>query len=308
MAKGLRKGITYMSYPTELVIVSGMSGAGKTEAIKSFEDMGFYVVDNLPPSMFGAFLDLVNNSEKITKVALGIDTRTYEFLDTVDEIHDILREDSNQSITTLFLEAKDEELVSRFKETRRSHPLADQGSLLSEIRRERQVLSNLRTGAQHIIDTTDLTPRQLRERLMRLWTEEENPIFTVNLMSFGFKFGAPIDADITMDVRFLPNPHYIPELQPQTGLDQPVYDYVMKQEVTEEFYQKFTDLIYFTLPSYEAEGKSTLTIGIGCTGGKHRSVALVERLGKDLKAKGYKLNVIHRDRPTTENELKHHEK
>ena len=194
----------------------------------------------------------------------------------------------------LFLDASDAELVSRYKETRRSHPLARNGRVLEGISRERELLAPIRQAAQLVIDTTKLSPRKLREEIFHNYETETTQAFHIELMSFGFKYGLPIDADIVMDVRFLPNPYYLPELRNQTGMDQPVYDYVMNQPQTEEFYQRFLGLLTTIVPGYKQEGKSSLTIAIGCTGGQHRSVALTQRLGQAL-GNTYPVHVTHRD-------------
>lgn len=195
----------------------------------------------------------------------------------------------------LFLDASDEELVSRYKETRRAHPLAMDGLITEGIRKERVILDDIKTKATIIIDTTSLTPRQLREKINGAFKTSNEHGFRVEMISFGFKYGLPIDADIVMDVRFLPNPHYIADLRPLTGMDQPVYDYVMSFDETEEFYQRFIGLLQTIMPGYVNEGKSSLTVAIGCTGGQHRSVALTERVGQAL-AKDYKVNITHRDK------------
>lgn len=279
----------------KLVIITGMSGAGKTVAMQSFEDMGFFCVDNMPPSLVPKFWELIKESGKVTKIALVIDLRSRSFF---QEIQNMLVEIENTQIidtTVLFLDATDEELVSRYKETRRTHPLAMDGLVTEGIRKERGLLQEIKGDTHLLIDTTDLTPRQLREKIITEFKTVDTHTFRIEMVSFGFKYGIPIDADIVMDVRFLPNPHYVPELKPLTGLDKPVYDYVMSFPETEEFYQKFQDLLDTILPGYKKEGKSNLTIAIGCTGGQHRSVALTERVGKKI-AEDYRVNITHRDR------------
>lgn len=284
-----------MSDALELVIVTGMSGAGKTVAVQSFEDLGYYCIDNMPPSLLPRFWELMKESGKITKIALVIDLRTREFFNELETL--VASMANNQTITSriLFLEADEDALVSRYKETRRSHPLAKNGRLLEGIRREKEILSEIRSRSQIIINTSDLTPRQLRQEIMDTFMTEEYTPFHVEVLSFGFKHGTPIDADIVMDVRFLPNPYYVEALRPQTGLDQAVYDYVMKQPETQTFYSKFIDLVEYCLPGYKKEGKASVTIAIGCTGGQHRSVAIAERLGMQLKNDQYAVNVAHRD-------------
>ncbi|ALS38672.1 RNase adapter RapZ [Enterococcus rotai] len=279
----------------QLVIITGMSGAGKTVAIQSFEDMGYFCIDNMPPSLIPKFWELIKESGKVTKIALVIDLRSRNFF---REIQDMLVELENTNLidtTIMFLDATDEELVSRYKETRRAHPLAMDGLITEGIRKERAILEEIRGDAQVVIDTTELSPRQLRERINEEFKSRDTHEFRVELISFGFKYGLPIDADIVMDVRFLPNPHYIPELRPLTGQDSSVYDYVMSFPETESFYTRFIDLLKNVMPGYEKEGKSSVTIAIGCTGGQHRSVALTERVAKELE-QDYHVNITHRDK------------
>ena len=279
----------------ELVIITGMSGAGKTVAIQSFEDMGYFCIDNMHPSLIPKFWELIKESGKVTKIALVVDLRSRSFF---EEIQSMLIDIENTNFIDtrmLFLDASDNELVSRYKETRRAHPLAMDGLITEGIRKERAILDDLKTRASIVIDTTTLTPRQLREKINQEFRASHETGFRVEIVSFGFKYGLPIDADIVMDVRFLPNPHYIPELRPLTGKDEPVYDYVMSFPETEEFYQQFTTLLQTILPGYVKEGKSSLTVAIGCTGGQHRSVALSERIGATL-SEDYRVNITHRDK------------
>ncbi len=280
---------------TSLVIITGMSGAGKTVAVQSFEDLGFYCVDNLPPTLLPKFLELMKDStNNITKVALVMDLRGREFFDTLFEALDILGEEDWIKEHILFLDAKDTSLVSRYKETRRSHPLAVGGLPLTGIKQEREILDELRGRAQRIIDTTDLKPRELRDKILKIYSEDDQEIFSVNMVSFGFKYGIPIDADLVFDVRFLPNPHYVGHLQPLTGLNQEVSSYVFKWSDTQKFIDKVMDLLEFMLPQYKKEGKSQLVIAIGCTGGQHRSVALAEHFAKELST-NYITHISHRD-------------
>ena len=279
----------------ELVIITGMSGAGKTVAIQSFEDMGYFCIDNMPPSLIPKFWELIKESGKVTKIALVVDLRSRSFF---EEIQSMLIDIENTNFIDtrmLFLDASDNELVSRYKETRRAHPLAMDGLVTEGIRKERAILNDLKTRASIVIDTTTLTPRQLREKINQEFRASHETGFRIEILSFGFKYGLPIDADIVMDVRFLPNPHYIPELRPLTGKDEPVYDYVMSFPETEEFYQQFSRLLQTIMPGYVKEGKSSLTVAIGWTGGQHRSVALSERIGAVL-AEDYRVNITHRDK------------
>jgi len=291
----VRKSDDQMVETLELVVITGMSGAGKTVAMQSFEDMGYFCVDNMPPSLLPKFWELIKESGKVTKICLVIDLRSRAFFDEILSV--IPNLDNTSFVTTkiLFLEASNDKLVSRYKETRRSHPLSKGGGLMSGITAEREALKEIKSRAQKIIDTTEMTPRELRQEIMTEYNRDEEELFTVNVMSFGFKYGLPIDADIVMDVRFLPNPYYIDALRPKTGLDQDVYDYVMKQPETEQFYRKFIQLLWVCLPGYKKEGKSGVVIAIGCTGGKHRSIALTERVGHELMDNGYRVKITHRD-------------
>ena len=280
---------------TKLVIITGMSGAGKTVAVQSFEDLGYYCVDNLPPTLLPKFLELMKDSANtIRKVAVVMDLRGREFFDSLFDALESLGKEEWLDDHILFLDAKDEKLVSRYKETRRSHPLDPGGLPLNGIRQERDILDLLRGRAQRIIDTTNLKPRELREKIINIYSEKEQEIFSVHMVSFGFKHGIPIDADLVFDVRFLPNPHYVGNLQPLTGLNQEVSSYVFKWSETQTFIEKVLDLLRFMLPQYKKEGKTQLVIGIGCTGGQHRSVALAEYFGKELSS-NYITHVSHRD-------------
>ncbi|MBC2074535.1 RNase adapter RapZ [Listeria marthii] len=278
----------------KLVIITGMSGAGKTVAMQSLEDLGYFCVDNLPPSLLPKFWELMKESDKMEKIALVMDLRGREFFDSIEPALDEL--DNTNFITTkiLFLEADDKVLVSRYKETRRHHPLEPNGSVLDGITAERELLSDLKGRSQLVINTSNMAPRELRERINNEFQTEDKDVFNVQLMSFGFKYGIPIDADLVFDVRFLPNPHYIDKMRPLTGLDEDVYEYVMKWPETQTFLDKLVDLLMFTLPFYKREGKTQLVIAIGCTGGQHRSVALTEFVGKAIQQK-YETTISHRD-------------
>ncbi|MGM8212585.1 RNase adapter RapZ [Virgibacillus sp. W0430] len=280
---------------TKLVIITGMSGAGKTLAVQSFEDLGYYCVDNLPPTLLPKFLELMKDStNNITKVALVIDLRGREFFDSLFEGLDFLANEDWLEEHIIFLDATNETLVSRYKETRRSHPLGAGGLPLEGIKQEREILDELRGRAHKIIDTTNLKPKNLREKIADIYREENQSTFSVHLVSFGFKYGIPIDADLVFDVRFLPNPHYVAHMKPLTGLDKEVSEYVFKWSDTQKFTDKVLDLLQFMLPQYKKEGKSQLVIAIGCTGGQHRSVALTEYFAKQLSP-AYKAHISHRD-------------
>ena len=284
-----------MAESLELVIITGMSGAGKTVAIQSFEDMGYFCIDNMPPNLVPKFWELVKETGKLTKIALVVDLRSRSFFEEIQRMLIDIENTSFIDTRILFLDSSDSELVSRYKETRRTHPLAMDGLITEGIRKERAILEDLKTQASIVIDTTSLTPRQLRDKINQEFQSSNDVGFRIELLSFGFKYGIPIDADIVMDVRFLPNPHYIPELRPRTGLDQEVYDYVMHSEQTEDFYQYFNQLLFKIMPGYIKEGKRSLTVAIGCTGGQHRSVALTKRLAQALEVE-YKVNTTHRDK------------
>lgn len=285
----------------KLVIVTGMSGAGKTVAMRALEDLGYFCIDNMPPALFTKFWELVKESGNIDKVALVVDLRSRGFYETIISMITELRSTENVTTKIMFLDASNEELVSRYKETRRAHPLvADGGRLLDGVKRERQMLEDIKISADIIIDTTDTNPRQLREKIIGYFKSEKSDLFRIEVMSFGFKYGIPIDADNVMDVRFLPNPFYIPELKPLSGLDKPVADYVFDNQDTQDFYSKYIELLKSIIPGYKKEGKSSLTIAIGCTGGQHRSVAIAEQIAKDL-SDDYKVDISHRDRVKSQN-------
>ncbi|MGF0071122.1 RNase adapter RapZ [Streptococcus orisratti] len=279
-----------------LVIVTGMSGAGKTVAIQSFEDLGYFTIDNMPPALVPKFLELIGQSEDYDKVALVVDMRSRQFFSEVNTVLDKIESNEKLNFKILFLDATDGELVSRYKETRRSHPLAADGRIMDGIKLERELLAPLKSLSQNVVDTTELTPRQLRKTITDQFSNSrEHTTFRIEVLSFGFKYGLPLDADLVFDVRFLPNPYYMPELRNLTGLDNPVYTYVMGHKESEEFYQHLLALLQPILPGYQKEGKSVLTIAIGCTGGQHRSTAFAHRLAEDLKS-DWLVNESHRDK------------
>ncbi|WP_019781095.1 RNase adapter RapZ, partial [Streptococcus sobrinus] len=262
-----------MTNSIDLVIVTGMSGAGKTVAIQSFEDMGYFTIDNMPPALVPKFMELVGHSEDNDRVALVVDMRSRLFFKEINSILDELDKNPAINFKILFLDATDGELVARYKETRRSHPLAADGRVMDGIKLERELLAPLKSMSQNVVDTTELTPRQLRKTISEQFSSDDDATpFRIEVMSFGFKYGLPLDADLVFDVRFLPNPYYIPELRNQTGLDQEVADYVMDHDESEDFYRHLLALIKPILPGYQKEGKAILTIAVGCTGGQHRSV------------------------------------
>ncbi len=279
------------------VIVTGMSGAGKLTAQKMMEDMGYYCVDNLPVPLIGKFVELIlEPSQEITKAVLGIDVRADQsFDDVMDALAELKKKGFPYEI--LFMEASDATLMKRYKETRRMHPLAMGGRVADGIAKERKILEKMKADADYVIDTSHLLTRELKEELDRIFVgNKDYNSLMVNIVSFGFKHGIPADVDLLFDVRFLPNPFYIDELKPKTGNDKEVRDYVMSFPEAEEFLQKLTDMISFLIPNYIKEGKNQLIVGIGCTGGKHRSVTLANKLYEQLKDKGsYGLTVSHRD-------------
>ncbi len=279
-----------------IVIITGMSGAGKTVAIQSFEDMGYFTVDNMPPTLIEKFVELLKTPDsKIDKVAMVVDMRSRAFFDHIQSIVTELTDNVSVNFKLLFLDANDSELVSRYKETRRSHPLAIDGRTLDGITKEREILADLKNLAEVVIDTSELTPRNLRAQILQNFSGNTESNFRIEIMSFGFKYGLPLDADLVFDVRFLPNPHYISELRDKNGTDQEVYDYVMEHPQSEAFYQNLMKMLVPILPAYKKEGKSVLTIAFGCTGGQHRSVAFAERISKMLQ-KDWHVNTSHRDK------------
>ena len=280
----------------KLVIVTGMSGAGKTIALKMLEDIGFYCVDNLPISLVDKFVQLVSGGTDIKKTALGLDIRSGEELENLDEILENWRS-SNVDVQVLFLDANDAVLIKRYKETRRTHPLAGAGRLENGIEKEREKLAFLKREADYIIDTSMLLTRELRKELEKIFLQDARyKNMYVTVLSFGFKYGIPEDADLVFDVRFLPNPYYDEHLRPLTGQVQAVRDYVMQGGTADAFLKKLYDMIDFLLPNYINEGKNQLVIAVGCTGGKHRSVTIARALYEHLEAAGeYGIRIDHRD-------------
>ncbi len=301
MSNGIKK-------DTNLVIITGMSGAGKTVAVQSFEDLGYFCVDNLPPTLLPKFLELMKESgNNMDKVALVMDLRAREFFDHLFKTLDDLADSTWVKPHILYLDADNQALVRRYKETRRTHPLAPSGLPMDGIEMERNMLEDLKGRAQTIVNTSSMKPRELREKILKQFSSDSRPPFSVTVMSFGFKHGIPIDADTVFDVRFLPNPFYIEHMRPQTGLDEEVSSYVLKWNETTKFIEKVTDLLSFMLPYYKREGKAQLVVAIGCTGGQHRSVAIAEYLAKHFKD-DYDTTVTHRDikhRHKGEKEEKH---
>ncbi|MDU3351955.1 RNase adapter RapZ [Clostridium sp.] len=279
------------------IIVTGLSGAGKTEATRSLEDMGYFCVDNLPPKLIPKFAEAcVQSQGKINKVALVIDIRGGIFFDDLFEsLNYLKRQDFKYEI--LFLDAADEVLVKRFKETRRSHPLAPGSRVITGINEERNRLREVKDRADIIIDTSKYAIRDLREEMNKNYGDVKQPEqqLSVTILSFGFKYGIPVDSDLVFDVRFIPNPFYIPDLKPYSGNDEPVKKYVLNQEETKGFIKRADDMLDFLIPNYKKEGKRQLIISVGCTGGRHRSVAIANALYKKLLERNYNASVEHRD-------------
>jgi UPF0042 nucleotide-binding protein len=282
--------------PIAFVVITGLSGAGKSYAIKCFEDMGFFCVDNLPTTLIPTFADLVARADtRRGRVALGVDVREGEYLSHFLEAVAELRK-RGHNVEVLFLEAGEEALVRRYRETRRRHPLAPDGNVLDGIRAERKALSTVREVADRIVDTSSLTVHQLKDFLIEAYVAPKaRPGLAVSLVSFGFKHGVPIDADLVFDVRFLPNPHFVDGLRPLDGRNERVREFVLKHEESRELLRRMSDFLGFVLPAYQREGKAYLTVAVGCTGGRHRSVALVEELRPFVEGLGITPTLVHRD-------------
>ncbi|VBB05466.1 Hypothetical protein LUCI_0676 [Lucifera butyrica] len=279
-----------------MVIITGMSGAGKTQVVRAMEDLGYFCVDNLPPMLIPKFAELCAQSGGgVSKIALVVDIRGGEFFDTLVQVLEDM-EKQGYMYEILFLEASDETLIRRYKESRRRHPMAPHGRISEGIFRERERLEHIRGRAMHIIDTSDLTAAQLRGNIAGMFAEDrEYERMTITIVSFGFKYGIPLDADMVFDVRFLPNPFYVESLRRHSGQEEPVIDYIWKWPITKQFLEKLLGLVDFLVPNYVKEGKSQLIIAIGCTGGLHRSVFIADKIYEYLRSKGYKANVEHRD-------------
>ncbi len=281
--------------PLDVTIITGMSGAGRSEAARVLEDLGFFKIDNLPPALIGKVAELARGNDTPTRYALVVDVRSGDFLDelsaAIDELH-------QQGVTTrvLYLDAGDDVLVRRYEESRRRHPLSDSERVSDGIARERALLQPLVAEADLRVDTSTLNVHELRDRLRELFSEHDtSTTMQVNVVSFGYKHGLPLDVDLVLDCRFLPNPHWVDELRPLTGLDDPVRDYVLGQRGTREFLDELDRLFALLLPGYEREGKAYLSIAFGCTGGRHRSVVIAEQIAERLRRNGHRTAVHHRD-------------
>lgn len=279
-----------------LVIITGMSGAGKTQVMRFMEDLGYFCVDNLPPALIPKFAELCEQSAgKVKRIALVVDIRGGEFF---DQLMQVLGEMDQQNLMSevLFLEASDETLIHRYKETRRRHPLAPEGRISEGIRQERDRLEYVRGRATHIIDTSNMTTKDLKARITELY-ESGSEVFRlhINVVSFGFKYGIPLDADMVYDVRFLPNPFYVEPLRRKTGENPLVREYIDKWPVTHQFLSRLQSFIDFLIPHYVKEGKSQLVIAVGCTGGLHRSVFVASKIRDSLREQGYQVSLEHRD-------------
>jgi UPF0042 nucleotide-binding protein len=278
----------------EFIVVTGLSGSGKSQAMNCLEDLGYYCIDNLPPVLIKNFIKLVAQDKKIKKVAFGIDIRGGEFFDDLKKgLKDLKKAGMNFKV--LFLEASDEVLIRRYKETRRVHPLALDGSIPDGIAREREKLTDIRKEADYIVDTSNMKVAQLHEELRNLLSSEEATGFTITIQSFGYKHGIPLDADMVFDLRFIPNPYYLPSLRNLTGNSQKVRDYVMKTPQAQGFVEKVYTLIDELIPFYIKEGKAQLVVAFGCTGGQHRSVTMANVFTEMFRQAGRRVLTIHRD-------------
>jgi RNase adapter protein RapZ len=280
--------------PARFTIITGLSGAGRSQVAKYFEDLGYFVIDNLPPALIERMASLVSGPSKVKEVALVVDVRGGEFF---SELQRALRDLADRGIEyrIVFLEASDRVLVRRFETTRRPHPLAPSGGVAEGIARERTVMNELRGQADVILDTTDLNVHELREKVRSLFGQSDEVPLAVTVTSFGHRFGLPMDADMVFDVRFLPNPHWVDDLRPLNGTDRRIRGYVLGAEGTGEFLRHVRELLAFLLPGFVKEGRHYLGIAVGCTGGKHRSVVVAEEIARFVREKGFTTSVVHRD-------------
>ncbi len=280
--------------PIDVILVTGMSGAGRSTATRALEDMGWFVVDNLPPTLMIDVVDYVAQRTGSSKVAVVADVRGGQLFDELQDSLRIVRE-SGHDLRVLFLEAGDEALVRRFESARRPHPLQRDDSLLGAVQRERNLLGDMRADADLVIDTSALNVHELRRAVEAAFESDNHVALRATIMSFGFKYGIPVDADMVADIRFLPNPYWNEEMKELTGLDSLVSDYVLQQPEAKEFLKHYSDIVRLVQSGYVREGKRFVTIALGCTGGKHRSVAMVEQLARELLMDGIDVRVVHRD-------------
>ncbi|WP_116246533.1 RNase adapter RapZ [Nocardiopsis sp. FIRDI 009] len=281
--------------PPEVVIVTGMSGAGRSTAARALEDLGWFVVDNLPPGLLPTMIELAGRTNgAVPRVAVVVDVRSLAFTeDLLSTVEELRKRDMTARV--LFLEAGDEALVRRFEGVRRRHPLQGDGLLTDGITRERETLRAIRGEADLVIDTSQLNVHQLKARVLGFFGEDGEGRIRANVVSFGFKHGLPVDADLVLDCRFLPNPHWVPDLRPMNGRDAPVRDYVLSQDGAKEMLESYSEVLRLTIEGYQREGKHYMTLAVGCTGGKHRSVAMAEQFGDRLRSQGVDVHVVHRD-------------
>lgn len=281
----------------KVVVVTGLSGAGKTNAMDWFEDRGFYCVDNMPPALIANFIELTKSSKKqIEKAAFVFDARGGAYFSDMKEYINLLKSDENIDCRILFIEASERTLIKRFNETRRAHPLATGSTTKEVIAAEREELKEIRDLSDYIIDTTNLKIAELKQEISKIFEEGSGKSsFLINIKSFGYKRGIPIEADLVLDMRFIPNPYYLPSLKRLTGNNKKVSSYVLRQKVTQDFIKAELEMLEMLIPAYIKEGKCHLNIAFGCTGGQHRSVATADEVAKELRAKGYRVTLEHRD-------------
>jgi RNase adapter protein RapZ len=284
-----------MKRPEYLVIITGLSGSGKSYVQSTLEDLGFYCCDNLPIHLIEAFLDEVGSRENADRVGIVVDVRTHDFANIFPAFYRERIQKLVPNVVLIFLEATDEVLARRYSETRRPHPLAHDLPVFEAIKAERAALTEVKSLANLVLDTSQFSVHELKAEVMRRFGLDYTPSMLVTIITFGFKYSLPYNLDLLFDVRFLPNPNFVDALRPKTGLDAEVIAYLKQHPEYEGFYAKLLDFVSYLLPGYQKEMKSYLTIGIGCTGGKHRSVAIGERLGGDLEARGYSVEIVHRD-------------
>jgi len=288
--------VSALKGPEYLVVITGLSGSGKSYVQSTLEDLGFYCSDNLPIELILPYLEEVTTHEKATRVGIVVDVRTHDFATIFPNFYRERLQKLVPNCVLIFLEASDEVLVRRYSETRRPHPLEKDQPLLEAIQHEREALTEVKSLANMVLDTSQFSVHELKAEVMRRFgIAGKRPTMLVTIITFGFKYSLPYNVDLLFDVRFLPNPHFVAELRPKTGLDEEVLAYLRAQPDYEEFYRRLWDFVSYVLPGYEKEMKAYLTIGVGCTGGKHRSVAIGQRLADDLAKAGYSVEIVHRD-------------